>query len=318
MKVLVTGGSGFVGSAVLRRLASDGEEAVASVRRPADAPIAGVRYVPGADLAGAAGWDHAVRGADAVIHAAARVHVMDDRAADPLAEFRRLNVDGTLRLARAAVAAGVRRFVLLSSIKVNGETSEPGKPFRADQLPRPADPYGVSKREAEEALFALGRESGMEVTAVRPPLVYGPGVKANFRSMMRLLSRRIPLPLGAVRARRSLVAVDNLADLLVHCLRRPEAAGQVLLVSDGEDLSVNDMLRRLGRALGKRALLLPVPPPLLDLAARAAGKPALAQRLLRPLEVDIEPTRRLLGWSPPFGVDESFRRTALDFLERRT
>jgi UDP-glucose 4-epimerase len=314
---LVTGGTGFVGSAVLRRLVADGREAVASVRALPEVPIEGVVYVPGADLLAGQGWAEAVRGADAVIHAAARVHVMEERAADPLAEFRRANVEGTLRLCEAAADAGVGRFVFLSSIKVNGETTEPGRPFRADDEPRPLDPYGVSKKEAEEALLALGRRTGMKVTIVRPPLVYGPGVKANFRALMGLLRRRVPLPLGAAKAKRSLVAIDNLVDLLMLCLEHPAAPGRVFLVSDGEDLSVADMLRRLGAALGRRPLLLPVPASVLALGARAAGRPGVAQRLLKPLQVDIEPTRTLLGWSPPFGVDEAFARTARHFLEAR-
>jgi UDP-glucose 4-epimerase len=317
MKVLVTGASGFVGSALLKRLAADGRDVVASARRAPPEPLSGVSYVAGADLLSGEGWAEAVRGAEAVVHAAARVHVMEERTADPLGEFRRANVEGTLHLAEAAAEAGVRRFVFLSSIKVNGETSEPGRPFRADDEPRPLDPYGVSKREAEEALFALSRQTGMEVAVVRPPLVYGPGVKANFRAMMGLLSRRLPLPLGAARAKRSLVALDNLVDLLAVCLDHPEAAGRVFLVSDGEDLSVAEMLKRLGAALGRRPLLVPVPPALIALAARAAGKAGVAQRLLKPLQVDIEPTRRLLGWSPPVGVDVAFARTARAFLEER-
>lgn len=314
MRVLVTGGSGFVGSAVLRRLAAEGHEAVAAVRTPPSAPIRGVHYMVGADLIGDGGWQEAVAGVDAVVHAAARVHVMKERSEDPLAEFRRANVEGTLRLARAAADAGVRRFVFLSSIKANGETSEHGMPFRADQEPRPVDPYGISKKEAEDALFGLGRERGMEVAVVRPVLVYGPGVKANFETMMKLLSRGVPLPLGAVEAKRSLVSLDNLVDLVLVCLAHPAAAGEVFLVSDGEDLGVAEMLRRLSAALGRRARLVPVPPRLIALAARAAGKASLVQRLCMPLQVDIEPTRRLLGWAPPFGVDESFARTARHFL----
>ena len=314
MKVVVTGGSGFVGAAVLARLVAEGHEAFASVRRPPAAPLPGVSYVAGADLMSEAGWDNAVRGADAVIHTAARVHVMRDRAADPLAEFRLANVEGTLRAARAAAGAGVRRFVFLSSIKVNGESTQPGAPFRADDAPAPVDPYGISKQEAEARLLDLARHSAMEVAVVRPPLVYGPGVKANFRTMMRLLRRHVPLPLGSVRARRSLVAVENLADLLLLCLVHPAATGRVLLVSDGEDLSVSEMLRRLAAALGVRPLLVPVPAFAIELAAHVAGRSAVAQRLLRPLQVDIEPTRRLLGWAPPFGVTESFERTARHFL----
>jgi nucleoside-diphosphate-sugar epimerase len=241
---------------------------------------------------------------------------MNETVADPLAEYRRVNVEGTLHLARAAVQAGVRRFVFVSSIKVNGETSG-SSPFRADQRPTPSDPYGVSKLEAEQGLLALRASDGLEVAIVRPPVVYGPGVKANFRSMMRLLHRGLPLPLGSADARRSLVAVENLADLLVRCAVHPAADGQTFLVSDGEDLSVSELLRRLGTALDRPARQLRIPPALIKLAARLLGRREFAQRLLMPLQVDIEPTRRALGWDPPFRSEDCLRRTATHFVQTR-
>ena len=256
-------------------------------------------------------------GVQIVIHAAARVHVMSESSADPLAEFRKVNVDGTLNLARQAVAAGVRRFIFVSSIKVNGEGTEPGKPYKADDAPAPVDPYGISKLEAEHGLLALAAETGMEVVIIRPVLVYGPGVKANFRSMMNWLNKGIPLPLGSIRNKRSLVALDNLVDLIVTCIEHPAAANQVFLVSDGEDLSTTELLRRMGAALGKPARLLPLPGAWLNGAACLLGKGAIAQRLCGSLQVDIEKTRRLLGWTPPVTVDEALRKTARHFLEYR-
>lgn len=252
----------------------------------------------------------ALGGADVVIHAAARAHVLQERAADPLAEYRRVNVDGTLALARAAAEAGVRRFVFVSSIKVNGERTAPGRAFRADDAPAPGDAYGVSKWEAEQGLCALARETGMEVVVVRPPLVYGPGAKGNFAALVRRVARGVPLPLGAVRHnRRSLVGLDNLVDLIVTCLDHPGAANQVFLAADGEDLSTADLLQRVARAMGRPARLLPVPVWVLQAAAASLGKRAVAQRLLGSLQVDGSKARELLGWAPPVSVDEGLKRS---------
>lgn len=262
-------------------------------------------------------WRGALAGVDCVVHLAARVHVMHERAADPLAEFRKVNVDGSLALARQAVAAGVRRFIFVSSIKVNGEGTAPGRPFAADDALAPADAYGISKLEAERSLLALAAEAGMQMVIIRPVLVYGPGVKANFRSMMSWLSKGVPLPLGAIHNRRSLVALDNLVDLILTCMNHLAAAGQVFLVSDGEDLSTTELLRRMGAALGRPARLLPVPAAWLDGAARLLGKGAVAQRLCGSLQVDIEKTRRLLDWTPPVTVDAALRETARHFLAQR-
>jgi nucleoside-diphosphate-sugar epimerase len=259
-------------------------------------------------------WTPALDGVDVVVHTAARVHVMHETSADPLAEFRRANVDGTMALARQAAAAGVRRLVFLSSIKVNGEGTIPGRPYRADDVPAPMDPYGVSKHEAEQALLALGRLGPMSVTIIRPVLVYGPGVKGNFLSMLRWVKRGVPLPFGAINNRRSLVALDNLVDLIVTCLEHPAAANQVFLVSDGEDVSTSTLLRKLGRALERPARLIPVPPAIFAAAASAAGKGAVARRLLGSLQVDAEPTRKLLSWRPPVSLDQAMAVTAKDFL----
>ena len=306
--ILVTGASGFVGRALCAELARRGLPYRAASRE------ARAGFTQVGPLDEATDWSAAVGGVDRVVHLAARVHVMEERAADPLAEFRRANVAATLRLARQAAAAGVRRFVFASSIKVNGEATEPGHPFTADDPPRPQDPYGTSKLEAEQGLLALARETGMEVTVIRPPLVYGPGVQANFRSMLRWVRRGVPLPLGAVRNRRTLVALDNLVDLVIVCLEHPGAANQVLLAGDGEDLSTPELLRRVAAALGTRARLLPVPPALLMAAASVAGRGDMARRLCGSLQLDLGKTRQVLGWTPPVGVDEALARTAREFI----
>jgi nucleoside-diphosphate-sugar epimerase len=212
----------------------------------------------------------------------------------------------------------VKRFIFISSIKVNGESTVSGTPFKADDRPAPVDPYGVSKQEAEEALKQLGRDTGMEIVIIRPPLVYGPGVKANFLSMLNWLNKGIPLPLGAIRNRRSLVAIGNLVDLIVTCIDHPAAANQTFLVSDGEDLSTTQLLRRLARALGKNARLLPLPEWLLKLAASILGKQAIAQRICGSLQVDISKSRELLGWTPPVNMDKAMRQTAGHYLEKQT
>lgn len=306
--ILVTGATGLVGGALVHRLAHDGVATRASIRRDVTGLPAGVQPVRVGDLASGTDWRAALSGVEAVVHAAARVHVMAETANDPLTEFRRTNVEGTLHLARQAAEAGVRRFVFVSSIKVNGESSPAGRPFKADDVPAPLDPYGVSKMEAEQRLRELAEQSGMEVVIVRPPLVYGPGVKANFASMTRWLRRGVPLPLGAIHNTRSLVALDNLVDLLVTCLTHPAAAGQVFLVSDGEDVSTTELLRRTARAMGRSAHLLPVPSAWLEGAAAVLGKRNVAQRLCGSLQVDIEKTRRVLDWRPPLTLDQGLKK----------
>ncbi|MBV8626243.1 MAG: SDR family oxidoreductase [Herbaspirillum sp.] len=313
MHILVTGATGFVGSALLQHLCDTGRHQVRAALRktPSALPLpVSVKAIKAGELSAQGDWIDALTGIDAVVHCAARVHVMNETATDPLAEFRRVNVEGSLALARQAQRAGVKRFVFVSSIKVNGEATQPGHPFTADDVPVPLDPYGVSKLEAEQALLALGRSGPMEVVVVRPVLVYGPGVKANFQSMMRWIDKGVPLPLGGITAnRRSLVAVDNLVDLITICLTHPAAAGQVFLAADGEDLSTTSLLRRTAQAMGKRPTLLPVPAGLLTLAARLLGKPGIAQRLCGSLQADIGKNRDLLGWTPPVKVDEALKKT---------
>lgn len=316
MRVLLTGASGFVGRAVQARLLADGLHRLRCAQRKAPvAPLAGVEYCLAPSLEAEADWSQALADVDAVIHCAARVHVMHEQAADPLAEFRRANVEGTLRLAQQAVAAGVRRFVFVSSIKVNGEQTLPGQAYRADDVSDATDPYGISKREAEDELLALAAETGLEVVIVRPPLIYGPGVKANFLSMMRWLQRGVPLPFGAIGNRRSLVALDNLVDLLVVCLTHPAASGQRFLVCDGEDLSTTELLRRLSAALGRSARLLPVPQALIEWAVILLGRRQLNQRLCGSLQINMDKTRERLGWAPPLSVDQALAKTAAHYLK---
>ncbi|MEA1605407.1 UDP-glucose 4-epimerase family protein [Pseudomonas spirodelae] len=315
-QVLLTGGTGFVGRSVLNRLCRDGMQVVVCSRAETMNVPRGVRHLSVAGLGSNTDWKLALDGIEAVIHSAARVHVMHDESSDPLAEFRKVNVEGTLNLACQAAESGVRRFIFISSVKVNGEGTPVGMPYLADAKPLPADPYGISKMEAEQGLRALADETGMEVVIIRPVLVYGPGVKANFLNMMHWLHKGVPLPLGAIHNRRSLVALDNLVDLIVTCIDRPAAANQTFLVSDGEDLSTSELLRRMGAALGKPARLLPVPSWMLEAGVMMLGKKALSQRLCGSLQVDISKTRELLNWTPPVSVDDELRKTAKHFLEQ--
>lgn len=315
--IFITGAGGFLGKDLIRRLQSEGRYRLsASVRNAETNVTAGVvTHFTGA-MDTRTSWTAALTGVDVVVHCAARVHIMADKAADPLQAFRDVNVDATLHLARQAAAAGVRRFVFISSIKVNGEESQVGRPYTPDDEPKPIDAYGLSKWEAEKGLLQLAEEVEMDIVIIRPVLIYGPGVKANVQNMMRFLRRGIPLPLGAIHNKRSFVALDNVTDLIVTCLDHPAASNQVFLVSDDEDLSTTDLLRRMARALHTPARLVPVPSWLLKGTAKLLGMSGFSQRLCGTLQVDISKTRSLLGWAPRIGVDQALDGTARHFLDQ--
>lgn len=320
MKILVTGASGFVGNAIVERLAHHSTDLIRAAVRDANRMLSPPTHVDVClvgDLNANTCWQSALEHIEVVIHCAARVHVMTENHTSPLDAFRQVNVEGTLNLARQALAAGVKRFIFLSSIKVNGEQTAPGVPFHADMQPTPSDPYGISKLEAEQALLALAHGSTMQVVIIRPVLVYGPGVKANFHNMMHWIDKGIPLPLGGItNNRRSLVALDNLVDLVAVCMNHPAAAGEVFLVSDGEDLSTAELLKRVAQAMGKRTWLVPLSARWLIMAATVLGRPGIAQRLCGSLQVDISKNQRLLGWQPLVHVDAALSKTARAY--RRT
>lgn len=311
MNVLVTGASGFVGRRLCRELATLGIAFVGAGRTGRDDHVAVGDLGPDTD------WTEALQNVSHVVHLAARVHVMDETEADPSAAFRRVNVDGTINLARQAASAGVKRFVFVSSVKVNGESTT-GKPYSESDTPAPEDPYGVSKHLAEEALWKLAQETPLEVVVVRPPLVYGPGVKANFQNLMRAVHRGIPLPIGSVRNSRSMVALDNLVDFLVATLTHANAAGNTFLISDGDDLSTAALARKLAKAMHRQARLIPVPLSLLRLLGAVTGRTAAIDRVTGSLQVDITRARAVLGWQPRVSVDQGIAQTVAHFLSTRT
>lgn len=308
--ILVTGANGFVGRELCKELLRSGHLVKGVVRSSGAAGQLDVPTVAVGEIGPDTRWEEALEGVGCVIHLAARVHVMRDTAADPLAEFQRVNVEGTKHLAQCAASKGVRRFVYVSSIKVNGEETGAGRKFTENDDPAPMDPYGVSKWQAEQALARIARETGLEVVIVRPPLVYGAGVKGNFIQMLRVVARGLPLPLATVPNRRSLVYVGNLVDALVACALNPAAAGKTFLVSDPEAVSTSELLRQLAAALGVSSRLFPCPPALLRLAGRLSGKTQQVERLLGSLEVDSAKIRRDLDWVPPYSLQQGLRTTA--------
>ncbi|MCF8106517.1 MAG: SDR family oxidoreductase [Desulfohalobiaceae bacterium] len=308
MKLLLSGASGFIGSVLLRRLKSRSYDLIALGRRaPRQSASGQVRWLE-CDLASSTSPLQDIERVDAVVHLAARAHVLAEIERDALSEFRRVNVEGTLNLARQAAKRGAKRFVFISTVGVLGNKST--RPFTERDPPDPAEPYAVSKLEAEIGLRRLADETGMELVICRPPLVYGPLAPGNFARLFRLIDRGVPLPLGAVRNRRSLVAVDNLVDLILTCLDHPAAASKTFLVSDGHDLSTPELISRLAEAMGRPARLFPVPPGLLRLAGRLTGHSVEVKRLIDSLQVDIGYTCGTLNWRPPVPAAEALRRTA--------
>lgn len=302
-RLAITGATGFVGRALSNALLKQKVPVALVSRAQAD-----TQKIAVGNIDGSTDWVAALQQCQVVIHLAARVHVMHDTDADPLAAFRAVNVQGTLNLARQAAAAGVKRFVFMSSVKVNGEATSLGQPFTAADAAAPQDAYGVSKMEAEEGLRQIATQTGLEVVIIRPPLVYGPGVKANFAALMRAVQRGWPLPLGAVDNQRSLVALDNLVDFIMTCTTHPLAANQTFLVSDGHDVSTTELIRGMAQAAGVPARLLPVPVSVLRMAASLLGKADAIDRLCGNLQVDMSKARDMLGWVPPISVSEGLRQ----------
>ncbi len=309
MKILATGASGFVGQALCSALIERGYEVRGAVRQEAAVLPPGMEKTVVGPMDGNTDWSDALRGIDCVIHLAARVHVMHEKSSDPLTEFRKVNVEGTVRLAEAAAAAGVKRLVYVSSIKVNGEATFE-RPFSESDAPNPPDPYGVSKWEAEMALQKISAETGLEIVIVRPPLVYGPGVGGNFARMLGWIEKGIPLPLGSVRNRRSMIYVENLADALIHCATRPEAANETFLVSDAKPVSTPELVRILSEKMGVKPAIFPLPLALLAMLGKLAGKSAEVERLTGSLEIDSSRIRKMLGWNPPHAMADGMAETA--------
>ena len=310
MNVLVTGANGFVGGALCKRMVADGWHVRGTVRctKQAASLPAGVEIVQVKSIGADSDWLDALNGVDAVVHLAARVHVMNDIVADPLSAFRQVNVAGTERLARIAAISGVKRFVYISTIKVNGE--EEYTPYTEQDIPKPKDPYGISKWEAEQALYETAKKTGLEVAILRPPLVYGPGVKANFLTLLKLVQSGFPIPLLNIDNHRSLIYLGNLVDAIVTCITHPNASGQTYLVSDGESVSTPELIRRVASALGSPAHLIPFPLFLMRFAGMLIGKLPSVNRLLGSLSVDSAKINRELGWTPPYTMAQGLRETA--------
>lgn len=299
--VLVTGARGFVGRALCDRLHAEGHDVKRIVRSSSDPNEIAV-----GEIGNATDWHGHLSGCEVVVHLAARVHVMDDLSADPLAAYLQANTYATLNLARQASEAGVRRFIYISSIKVNGESGH----FAGSDVPSPVDPYAVSKWEAEKGLLEMAENSSMEIVILRPPLVYGPGVRANFLRLMRWVDMGVPLPLASVHNFRSMIFLGNLVDAIVQVMTRSEGAGKTYLVSDGEDISTPNLIRKIATALGKHANLWPLPMKFLRFLGMLSGKSAEVDRLVGNLQINNNDFLRDLGWRPPYSLDQGITATA--------
>ncbi|MCY9826408.1 UDP-glucose 4-epimerase family protein [Vibrio chagasii] len=312
MNILVTGSTGFVGSRIVE-LARERDWTVIPVVRKQIEPITNSLVIPSIDAS--ADWSGAFEGVDCVVHCAARVHQMNESEQDALTAYREINTLGTLNLAKQAAEAGVKRFVFVSSIKVNGELSEPNLPFEPNLNNIPQDPYGLSKYEAEVELAKLSKETGLEVVIIRPPLVYGPGVKANFLSMMRLINKGIPLPFGAIKNQRSLVYLDNLSNLILTCCEHPSAPGYTFLASDDQDVSTTQLMQTIAHAMGKSPRLVPIPMSWIQAGSSVLNKQHIAQRICGNLQVEIGLTKEILGWIPPVTFEEGINKTVEAYLK---
>lgn len=309
--LLITGANGFIGRALISKLALQTNYFIrASVRKKTIQFPRQIEVFENMEASSNTNWADALRDIDVVIHLLARVHVMHDKVANPLLEYRNINVNATIALAKLAAKQGIKRFIFLSTVKVNGESTS-NKPFSEFDLPHPQDAYAISKWEAEEALKKISKDTGMELVIIRSPLVYGPNVKANFLKMIQYIKRGIPLPLGAIQNKRSLISIDNLIDFIVTTISHPKAAHQTFLISDDEDISTTDLLRRIGKHIGKPARLIPLHPRILSFLFNILGRQDFGDRLLGSLEVDITKAKKLLAWSPPKTLDEGLRATVI-------
>ena len=316
MKILVTGANGFIGTQLAETLANSGHQVRNTARSlTPNSPI--TREMITCDLESADNLDHLTTGCDAIVHLAGRAHVMSDDPATSESLYLSANVDVTRRLAQSAARTGVKRMILMSSVKVNGESTTIDSPFTSQDIPNPQDPYGRSKTQAEQVLWNVASTCELEGVVIRPPLVYGPGVRANFASLIGIVNRGIPLPLGSIHNKRSFVAIDNLIDCVATALQSSNAAGQTFLVSDGQDLSTPELIRAIASSLHKSPMLIPIPTALLKLAATTAGKRNAYDRLCGSLTVDIASTKQKLSWTPPFTVQESLQRTVDAFIQSR-
>ena len=309
MRLLVTGAGGFVGRPLCRELAHRGYRVRAAMRTRGQLSADGETVTVG-DVDAATKWADALKGVDTVMHLAARVHVMKDKAADPLTEYLKVNLYGTSNLAQQAASAGVKRLVYVSTVKVNGEQTSEERPYIESDVPDPQDPYAVSKLQAEEVLHSISVETGLEIVIVRPPLVYGPGVKGNFFSLLAAIDKGVPLPLAGANGLRSMVYVGNLVDALVACATQPAAAGQTYLVSDGEDVSTAMLVEKLSHALGRNSRSFYLPPGLLRAAAIVLRRTEQVDRLFGSLRVNDQKLRTELGWAPPYTMEQGLKATA--------
>ena len=321
MKILVTGATGFVGSPLIRLLSSQEHQVIGAVRSHSNISVntfAGVEFKAVGDIHGSLDWVPHLTSIDAVVHLANRAHVMNESDANPLALYRSVNTEGTLQLARQAAAAGVKRFIFISSVKVNGESTLPGQKFSPASEYIPTDPYGLSKYEAEKGLRELSLRAGMEVVIIRPPLIYGPGVKANFLKMMRWVEKGVPLPLGSIANQRSLLGIDNLLDFIGVCLNHPKAAGQTFLISDDQDISTTELLKEIASAMHRSSRLLPIPQFVLGKSLILLGQGHIAERLCASLQLDITLAMTRLSWKPPYSFKDQINKTMAAYLSERS
>jgi nucleoside-diphosphate-sugar epimerase len=319
MKILVTGANGFVGLPLSRHLITAGHQVVGSIRSHVALATVNphIQLKVIGDIDEITDWCDCLRGIECVVHLANRAHVMDEQSSNPLALYRKVNTEGTLNLARQASAAGVKRFIFVSSIKVNGESTLPGQALTPKDQHIPVDPYGLSKYEAELGLKLIAEQTGLEVVIIRPPLIYGPGVKANFLKMMQWVEKGIPLPLGAIQNQRSMLGLDNLINFIELCLTHPDAAGQIFLVSDDHDVSTTELLKEIASAMHRPSRLLSIPEYFIGKLLIFLGQRHISERLCGSLKLDISLAKTRLSWKPPHTFKDQLSKTALDYLSRR-